>query len=196
VFVGLILAAGTASCGSGGSPSGPPAGPPPLLGTVEVDPPSGPVGTVFMLAAHGLRVGDAVAFEITFPGQGKAFPGLALSVPDGGTVTTTYRATTANQPGDYLVHVTGPPGRVAEGRFTILTGAPLRGHAGPAGTSTSRSASATTKPMGSTKPAPATTSTTRSRPSSTTTLPAATTTTATGATTTSVASPRQEAPAP
>jgi len=95
--------------------------------TYAVDPPAGPVGTTFSLTAGGLKEGETVAFEITFPGQGKAYPGAALTVPADGTATTTYRATTANQPGDYLIRLTGPPGSLAEGKFTVTDGPPIAG---------------------------------------------------------------------
>lgn len=121
----LALLTGAGACGSSGGPTGPAAAPPPRIGAVAVDPASGPIGTVFTLSAAGLKEGEAVAFEITFPGEGKAFPGAALTVPADGTASTTYRATTANQPGDYLVRLTGPPGSLAEGRFTVRDGPPL-----------------------------------------------------------------------
>jgi len=80
---------------------------------------------MYTLTATGLREGEAVAFEITFPGEGKAFPGATLTVPADGTASTTYRATTANQPGVYGVRLTGPPGSLAEGRFTVTDGPPV-----------------------------------------------------------------------
>ena len=121
----VVLATAATACGSSGGPTGPIVAPPPRVGAVEVDPRSGPVGTVFTLTARGLAEGLVVAFEITFPGEGKAFPGAALTVPADGTASTTYRATTANQPGDYVVRLTGPPGSLAEGRFTVSSGPPL-----------------------------------------------------------------------
>ncbi len=121
----LLLVSAAAACGSSGGPTGPTAMPPPRVGAVEVDPSSGPIGTMFTLTATGLTEGEAVAFEITFPGVGKAFPGAALTVPADGTATTTYRATTANQPGEYVVRLTGPPGSLAEGRFSITSGPAL-----------------------------------------------------------------------
>ena len=136
------------------------------MGAVTVDPRSGPIGTLFTLTATGLKVGEAVAFEITFPGEGKAFPGAALTVPDDGTMTTTYRATTANMPGEYIVRLTGPPGGLAEGRFTVTDG--------PAVTSTLVDESATgTGPSSSIR-----TGTTKALGRTTTTLKGATTTTA------------------
>jgi len=80
---------------------------------------------MFTLTAGGLKDGEAVAFEITFPGQGKAYPGAALTVPADGSASTTYRATSANRPGDYLVRLTGPPGSLAEGKFTVTDGPPI-----------------------------------------------------------------------
>lgn len=121
----LLLVGGAAACGSSGGPTGPAAAAPVRMGAVKVNPPAGPIGTVFTLTADGLKEGEAVAFEITFPGEGKAYPGAAISVPADGTATTTYRATTANQPGDYVVRLTGPPGSLAEGRFTVTNGPPL-----------------------------------------------------------------------
>lgn len=123
----LALAAGASACGSTGGPTGPASPPPPRIGAIAIDPPAGPVGTTFTLTAGGLKEGQAVAFEITFPGQGKAYPGAAINVPPDGTATTSYRATTANQPGDYLVRLTGPPGSLAEGKFTVTDGPPIDG---------------------------------------------------------------------
>jgi len=80
---------------------------------------------MFTLTAGGLKDGDAVVFEITFPGEGKAYPGSTLTVTADGSATTTYRATTANKPGDYLVRLTGPPGGLAEGKFTVTDGPPI-----------------------------------------------------------------------
>lgn len=125
MVAGLVLLTVAGACGSSGGPTGPSAPPPPRVGAVAVDPAAGPIGTVFTLSAQGLKEGEAVAFEITFPGEGKAFPGAALTVPADGTASTTYRATTANQPGDYLVRLTGTPGSLAEGRFTVRDGPPL-----------------------------------------------------------------------
>ena len=121
----LVLVSTAAACGSSGGPTGPVGAPPPRIGAIAIDPREGPIGTMFTLTATGLKEGEAVAFEITFPGEGKAFPGAALVVPADGTASTTYRATTANQPGEYQVRLTGPPGSLAEGRFTITTGPPL-----------------------------------------------------------------------
>jgi len=122
----LALSIGAASCGSSGAgPTGPVGAPPPRIGAIAVDPSAGPIGTMFTLTATGLREGEAVAFEITFPGEGKAFPGATLTVPADGTASTTYRATTANQPGVYGVRLTGPPGSLAEGRFTVTDGPPV-----------------------------------------------------------------------
>ena len=122
----LVLPIGATACGaSGGGPTGPAAAPPPRMGAVTVDPPTGPIGTLFTLTARGLKQGETVAFEITFPGEGKAFPGSTLTVPADGTATTTYRATTANRPGEYLVRLTGPPGSLAEGKFTVNDGPPV-----------------------------------------------------------------------
>lgn len=174
LIVSLVLGFGIVSCGSGRGPAGPSGGPPPVVGAVEVDPASGPIGTLFTLTAIGLTEGDVVAFEISFPGQGKAFPGVALTVPEDGMVTTTYRATSANQPGEYLVRLTGPPGRLAEGRFTIVPGGAFRDPEA-AVTSTSRSGSGTTRPKSTTKPTLSTTSTTRSKPSTTTNVITSTT---------------------
>ena len=122
----LVLAAGATACGaSGAGPTGPVAAAPPRVGAVKIEPSSGPVGTVFTLSASGLRDGEVVAFEIAFPGEGKAYPGAALNVATDGTVSTTYRATAANEPGEYLVRLTGPPGSLAEGRFRITAGPPI-----------------------------------------------------------------------
>lgn len=168
VVASLVLVVGAAACGSGGGPTGPVGAPPPRMGAVTVDPGAGPIGTLFTLTAKGLKVGEAVAFEITFPGEGKAFPGAALTVPEDGTMTTTYRATTANMPGEYIVRLTGPPGSLAEGRFTVTDG--------PAVTTTVFDESATTQVGPSTS---ARTGTTRSLARTTTTVKGATTTSTT-----------------
>jgi len=169
---GLALLVGAVACGSSSAgPTGPAASPAPRIGAVTVNPASGPIGTLFTLAAQGLKEGDAVAFEITFPGEGKAFPGTALTVLADGSATTTYRATTANQPGQYLVRLTGAPGALAEGRFTVTDG--------PAVTSTFPS---TTGPSTTAR----TGTTSRSGRTTTTTVKGATTTTVPrGASTTS-----------
>lgn len=164
----LVLVVGAAACGSGGGPTGPVGAPPPRMGAVTVDPTAGPIGTLFTLKASGLKVGEAVAFEITFPGEGKAFPGAALTVPEDGTTTTTYRATTANMPGEYIVRLTGPPGSLAEGRFTVTDG--------PAVTTTVFDETATT-PAGPTTSGR--TGTTKSLARTTTTVKGATTTSST-----------------
>lgn len=161
----LVLVVGAAACGSGGGPTGPVGAPPPRMGAVTVEPRAGPIGTLFTLTAKGLKVGEAVAFEITFPGEGKAFPGAALTVPEDGTTTTTYRATTANMPGEYIVRLTGPPGSLAEGRFTVT--------AGPAVTTTVFDETAISLGGPSTS---ARTGTTRSLARTTTTVKGATTT--------------------
>ncbi len=122
VVTSLFLATAATACGSSRGPTGPSAVSLPRLAPVQVEPPSGPIGTMFTLTTQGLKEGDAVAFEITFPGQGKAYPGAALTVLADGTASTTYRATTANQPGVYTVRLTGPPGNLAEGRFTVSDG--------------------------------------------------------------------------
>ena len=188
----LVLVSGAGACGSSGGPTGPTAAAPPRVGAVDVDPSSGPIGTMFTLTATGLTEGEAVAFEITFPGVGKAFPGAALTVPADGTATTTYRATTANQPGEYVVRLTGPPGSLAEGRFTITSGPALTstipGDGGPSSSvpstsgrtgTTARSSRSTTTTAAagltttSTPKAPSTTATTR-RPTITPTSPSTT----------------------
>lgn len=183
----LILALGAAACGTGGGPTGPVGAPPPRMGAVTVDPKAGPIGTLFTLTATGLKVGEAVAFEITFPGEGKAFPGAALTVPEDGTTTTTYRATMANQPGEYVVRLTGPPGSLAEGRFTVTDGPPVTSTlVDPSATSTiaptsslrtgtTRARTTTLKGMTTTTPPKGATTTATTR-RTTTTLPAATTT--------------------
>lgn len=127
-----VVASGAAGCGRLGGPTGPTAAPAAVIGAVDIEPAAGPVGTEFTLTARGLREGEAVAFEITFPDRGKAFPGGQLSVPADGTATTTYRATTVNPPGPYVVRLTGPPGGLAEGRFAVTDGAPVTSPAPPA----------------------------------------------------------------
>jgi len=121
----LVLAIGATACASSGGPTGPIAALPPRVGAVKIDPVAGPIGTLFTLTAQGLSEGEVVAFEITFPGEGKAYPGAALTVLADRAATTTYRATTANQPGEYLVRLTGPPGSLAEGRFRVTDGPPV-----------------------------------------------------------------------
>jgi len=144
----LVLVA-TACGSSSAGPTGSDAGPAPSIGALAVTPPAGPIGTMFSLAAQGLKEGDAVTFEITFPGQGKAFPGAALPVAADGTVSTTYRATTANRPGVYLVRLSGPPGTLAEGRFTVTDRPPLTSTI-PEPTSPSTARTGTTRATGRT----------------------------------------------
>ncbi len=170
----LSLALVTTACGSSSAgPTGPDAGPAPSIGALAVTPPAGPIGTIFNLAAKGLKEGDAVTFEITFPGQGKAFPGAALPVAADGTVSTTYRATMANQPGIYLVRLSGPPGTLAEGRFTVTDGPPL--------TSTIPEAAgpSTTARTGTTKATGRTTTTVKGGSTTTSTVKGGTTTSTT-----------------
>lgn len=189
----LVLAGISGACSaSSAGPTGPTALPAPRAGVVKVDPASGPLGTMFTLRVQGLTVGDTVAFEITFPGEGKAYPGSALTVPDDGVATTTYRATSANQPGVYQVRLTGAPGSLAEGRFTVTDGPPVQstfpdptGVSGPSTSRTAtsrRSSTSTTVKGGSTTTSSTirgatTTSTTKKAPagSSTSTPKAATT---------------------
>ncbi|MEO5680952.1 MAG: hypothetical protein ABIS47_14940 [Acidimicrobiales bacterium] len=161
----LLLAGGAAACGSSGGPTGPAAAAPVRMGAVKVDPAAGPIGTMFTLTSDGLKEGETVAFEITFPGEGKAYPGAALSVPADGTAATTYRATTANQPGEYIVRLTGPPGSLAEGRFTVTNGPPVTSTLPP--DSSASSISSTSLRTGTTR---------RSSRSTTTVLGATTTT--------------------
>lgn len=185
----LALVVGAGACGSSSAgPTGPEAGPPPSIGALAVTPPAGPIGTVFNLAAKALKEGDAVTFEITFPGQGKAFPGAALPVAADGTVSTSYRATMTNQPGLYLVRLSGPPGTLAEGRFTVTDGPPLTstipeppGPSTTARTGTTRATGRTTTTVkgnstSTSTPKAATTSTTKkvTAPSTTATTRAAT----------------------
>lgn len=186
----IALSVGATACGtSGAGPTGPVGTPAPRIGAVTVDPPSGPVGTTFTLTARALREGEAVAFEITFPGEGKAFPGSALTVPPDGVATTTYRATTANQPGQYAVRLTGPPGGLAEGRFTVTDGPPITlalpedpdasvGPSTTARTATTRSGRTTS----TTAKGGSTTSTTAAKASSTTATTRRTTTSTTAST--------------
>lgn len=171
--LGVSLALGGASCGtSSAGPTGPIGAAPPKVSVVSVTPRSGPLGTTFTLVASGIKAGDAVAFEITFPGEGKAYPGAALTVPADGIATTTYRATSANQPGEYSVRLTGAPGTLAEGRFTVTNGPPLTS----AIDTTSSSGPSTTKSVRTT--------TTLKGGSTTTVLPAGATSTSIKASTT------------
>ncbi len=65
----------------------------------ERRPAVGPHRHAVTLTATGLREGETVTFEITFPEVGKAFSGGPLALPADGVATATYRATAANQPG-------------------------------------------------------------------------------------------------
>ena len=183
-----LLLAAAAACGTaGGGPTGPVGAPPPRIGAIAVEPPAGPVGTTFTLSAGGLKEGEAVAFEITFPGQGKAFPGAALTVPPEGTASTSYRATTANQPGDYQVRLTGPPGSLAEGKFTVTDGPPIA-NALPSETVTSASTSATTARTGTTSRYGRTTTTLKGATTTSTTVKGSSTTATTRRTSTTTGS--------
>lgn len=175
----LVLLVGAAACGSSSAgPTGPAAAPPPRIGAITVDPKAGPIGTMFTLTATGLREGEAVAFEITFPGEGKAYPGAALTVPADGTATTTYRATTANHPGEYVVRLTGPPGSLAEGRFTVTTGEAITTTM-PGVTDTTATGPGTTARTGPTSRPGRATTTTKPGASTTSTSTRASSTTAT-----------------
>jgi len=175
-----VAALALGACGkAGGGPTGPPAAS--LVATttaVQVDPPSGPVGTLFTLTSRGLPAGDTVVFEIGFPGEGRAFPGAALAVGADGSATTTYRATTANPAGDYTVRVTTGGGMTGDGRFTLTNGALLtpttarssttaRKPAAGGPTTTAKAGGATT----TTKPKAAPTTTTAATPTTASTTP-------------------------
>jgi hypothetical protein len=128
VALALAVAALIGSgCGiAGGTPSlGPTTTQAPSQAKLTVDPAEGPIGTVFTLSGQAITPGAAVQFEITFPGEGRAYPGSALVVGDDGTATATYRATTANQPGLYVVRLTGPQGELGSGEFRVTDGKPL-----------------------------------------------------------------------
>lgn len=173
IVAATFAVAGLASCGiAGGSPSlGPTTTRAVSQATLAIDPPEGPIGTVFTLAASGMTPGDAVQFEITFPADGRAYPGNALVVADDGTASATYRATTANVPGDYSVRLTGPQGQLATGQFRVTDGKPL------VSTTTTRSSTSTSGSKASTPPkstAPgAKPTTTTAKASSTSTRPTA-----------------------
>jgi len=191
---GLALLVGAVACGSSSAgPTGPAASPAPRIGAVTVNPASGPIGTLFTLAAQGLKEGDAVAFEITFPGEGMAFPGAALTVLADGSAFTTYRATTANQPGSYMVRLTGAPGVLAEGRFTVTDGPAVTSTfpetTGPSTTArtgtTSRSGRTTTTVKGATTTTSPRGASTTSTTTKKATTPSSTVTTKPGTVTTS-----------
>jgi len=157
------------------------------MGAVSVDPKAGPIGTLFTLTAAGLQAGETVAFEITFPGEGKAFPGAALTVPPDGITSTTYRATTANQPGEYLVRLTGPPGSLAEGRFSVTDGPPVT--SAPPEPDTSAVGPSTSRRTGTSRSGRTTTTAKGGSTTSTSVKGATTTTTQRLPTTTVAASP-------
>ena len=150
---------------------------------LTIDPAEGPVGTMFSLAAEGMTPGAAVQFEITFPGEGRAYPGNALVVADDGTASATYRATSANQPGTYTVRLSGPQGQLATGEFRVTDGKPLVSSTlkapsttGARSGTTSKGGSTTTAGKGPTTtkagaPAPRPTTTTTAGPVPTTVPP-------------------------
>jgi hypothetical protein len=149
--VAVLVVAGTAglaACGVAGGTSslGPTTTVAPVQAHLAIDPAEGPIGTLFTLNADGMVPGAAVQFEITFPGEGRAYPGNALVVGDDGTASTTYRATSANQPGVYAVRLTGPQGQLAAGEFRVTDGKPL------ISTVPTRSGSSTTGKPGTAKP--------------------------------------------
>jgi hypothetical protein len=170
----IAVALGAGGCGiAGGTGSlGPTTTQTIVQAHLTVDPVEGPIGTVFTLAAGGMTPGAAVQFEITFPGEGRAYPGNALTVADDGTASATYRATTANMPGPYVVRLTGPQGQLATGEFRVTDGKPLVSSTVKSPSSSSSSPKSTTKPGGTATSAK---STTTAKPS--TTAPKATTTT-------------------
>ena len=128
----------------------------PIRGGLIITPPEGPVGTLFTLMGSGLTAGDAAAFEISCPGEGKAFPGTAVPVGSDGTVSVTYRATSANPFGPYAVKLTSARGVLAEATFTITDGEPV----GPSSSVSSDSSTTKSPRKPTTTKAPAASSTT------------------------------------
>ena len=88
---------------------------------VDVQPPSGPIGTVFQLRALGFHAAEMVTFQITFP-DSKKFKGPAHKAGNDGTVATTFQVTAGNPTGSYQVIATGDKGTEASGEFQVTAG--------------------------------------------------------------------------
>ena len=96
-----------AGCGAGGvvhdkRPASPPPTPAPTSGApqdnVEVRPPSGPIGTMFLFRGAKFQPGQKVAVEINLPG-GQVYKGQAhIATPDG-MVKAGYRTSTGDPTG-------------------------------------------------------------------------------------------------
>jgi hypothetical protein len=125
LLVCLLAAVG---CGSGGSTTTATTttGPKPTTTTapsavVDIQPLSGPIGTVFQLHAMGFQAGEMVTFQITFP-DSKNFKGPAHKAAADGTVATTFQITAGNPTGSYQVIATGDKGTQGSGEFQVTTG--------------------------------------------------------------------------
>ncbi len=138
VLVVAAWAAVLAGCGGGGSKTAATTTTPPTAAattttvpgpSVDVQPPSGPVGTSFQLTASRFQPTETVIFEIDFP-TGKVFKGQAHKATADGTVTAPYRVTTGNPAGTYQVKATGDKGSQATGQFVVTSGSTVTTVAG------------------------------------------------------------------
>lgn len=91
-----------------------------LRQTIEITPPSGPIGTTFAFVVRGFRPGTGVIFEVDFP-DGHIFKGQSHPVGPDGSATTTYKATAGNAQGTYTVHASDQAGLSAQGVFVVGT---------------------------------------------------------------------------
>jgi hypothetical protein len=88
-------------------------------GTISAAPPTGTVGTTFVLTAGGLKPGEPMTFEID-PPKGNRFIGPSHTAAPDGTVTSNYKPQPGNVPGPYRIKVAGSQGTRAEGQLTLV----------------------------------------------------------------------------
>ena len=132
---------GLAACGGGGgskttTTSAAPTTLPKPVANIEIRPAQGPVGTAFTLIGTGFKPGETVTFQVVFPDPSHPpFAGQPHKTTPDGAVQTQYRATPGNPNGTYTVKATGDMGTTGENTFVL----------GPAGATTARSTTATTR---------------------------------------------------
>ncbi len=117
-----------AACGAGGvvrdkRPAAPPTttSPPTTAAaqdTVEVRPPAGPAGTVFLFRGAKFQSGQKVAVEIDLPG-GQVYKGQAHTATPDGMVKASYRTSASDPAGTYQVKVISAGGRNDAGHFEV-----------------------------------------------------------------------------
>jgi LysM repeat protein len=92
-------------------PPAPPAG-------LNVTPPDGIAGNVFIFTVTGAKVGEAITFQVVAPGGG-TFTGSPHPAAQDGSVTTSYR-TDGDAAGKYDVVATGDRGTSLRGSYRLL----------------------------------------------------------------------------